>query len=260
MTAKAAQESRSLDELFDMAVSRPLGRGFARAVSSTPLTANHVSIMAGVCFAMPWPYPSLGGAWMTAFIILDCADGELARIKGGGGWRGRMIDGWSDVITAFATHLGMVLYLSRQQVDVVGFVPPFIGVFVLGCIAGASHSWNSGVLDAMKQSLKESSVDRERTKIVCDANGLVDRILWWSFQFYVSRLDYSRHADYGVFRRVQWVGPTHHSVLMVLSSCLVGIWPQAFYGYFLFSIVPMNLYLAAVLWHARRTQSGALVA
>jgi len=264
----AKGQGRSLDEFFDMVFCRPLGRSLAQRLARTRLTANHVSavagvfgVAAGVLYGMPWPFPSLGALAMLTFMVLDCTDGDLARLKGGGGWRGRMIDGYADAITAFSVHLGMVIAIFRADVPLFDYTLPFWGVFFIGCLAGASHMWNSGVVDRLKQALKEKSIDHDHAKRPSDAQGWFDRLLWWSFQFYVSRverIDNPMPSDYGLFRRAQWVGPTHHHLLLVVSGLLVGVWPAAYYGYFLFCAVPLNLYLLAVLWHGRRAQSAAV--
>lgn len=266
----AARPSLALDERFDIVVCRPIAKAIAARLAPTKVTANQVTVVAGfvgissgALFASPWPLPALGALSLIVYTVLDCADGELARLKGGGGWRGRMVDGWADLLTVFACHLGMVLYLIGHNVPLFELTVPVLGVWAIGLAAGGSHSWNSGVVDGLKQALKESSIDRQAFQPVCDAKGPVDWILWWSFRFYVTRIDRvesGRPSDYGLFRRAQWVGPTHHSVAMALSALCVGIWPQAYYGYFLLSIIPMNLYLAAVLRHGRRAQSGALAA
>src|SRR5689334_3327751 len=105
---------RDLDESFDALVCRPLGRLVARGFMRTTVTANQVSGMAAFCgaaagaaFSLPYPFPSYGGILLFTMMVLDCADGEVARQRGGGSWRGRVLDGLADLVTAASVHIGM---------------------------------------------------------------------------------------------------------------------------------------------------------
>src|SRR5438105_12052468 len=105
--ANGTLKLRSLDESFDAIVCRPLGRLIARGFMRTTVTANQVSGMAAFCgavagagFAFPWPFPLYGAIMLFTMMVLDCADGELARQGRGGGWRGRVLDGMADLVTA----------------------------------------------------------------------------------------------------------------------------------------------------------------
>ena len=90
--------SRSLkmlevEEVLDLILYRPLALVFVRFVYKTPLTPNGVTIMSflsglvsAYCFAqgtvsgLAW-----GGIWYAIANVLDCSDGQLARLQGSGG-------------------------------------------------------------------------------------------------------------------------------------------------------------------------------
>lgn len=257
--SRALAKGRSLDESFDALVCRPLGKRVALALLPSPITANEVTgtaalcgVASGVGFAMPWPGPFFGSLFLFVVMILDCADGELARLRGGGDWRGRLLDGLADFVTAFSVHLGMLLYLQRTGVTVYGYDLSPRMLFFIAFAAGASMAWRCGVVDDVKQRLKDNSIDRDLAPVDPNA-GPVDRFLYRLFQAYIGNIRrYSgrrRPGGYTCFRRAQVVGPTHHHLMMVIVGLLVTVSPMAYFAFFVLSI-PANLYLMTVLWMA----------
>jgi hypothetical protein len=252
---------RALDESFDAIVCRPLGKLVARGFLRTTVTANQVSLMSAFCgaaagclYALPWPLPGYGAILMFIMMVLDCADGEVARKRGGGTWRGRVLDGMADLVTAFSIHLGMLLYLERSGAQLYGRELSNVQLFFIGLSAGASMAWRCGVVDDIKQRLKVSSVDRELEDHSNDSKNAWDRFLFRLLQNYVRSIrryaGKKRPGGYACFRRAQVVGPTHHHLAMVLAGLLVQFSPMAYLGFWLLSIVPANLYLMMVLHFA----------
>lgn len=249
---------RSLDESFDALVCRPLGKLVASGFMRTTVSANQVSAMAAFCgmaagasFAFPWPLPGYGAILMFTMMVLDCADGEVARQRGGGGWRGRILDGMADLVTAVSIHLGMLFYINRMGATLYGYeLTPWTNFFI-ALIAGASFAWRSGVVDDIKQRLKEKSVDRELEEYADEPKNLWERFLFWTLTNYVKGIKkYSgkrRPGGYTCWRRAQLVGPTHQHLAMVLAGIAVGFVPQAYLLFFIISIVPANFYLLTVL-------------
>lgn len=248
----------SLDESFDAAVCRPLGKMVAQVFMRTTVTANQVSGMAALCgaaaglaYAAPWPFPAYGAVLMFTMMVLDCADGEVARQRGGGGWRGRILDGLADFVTAFAIHLGMLIHLARVGTQVYGYdLSPF-QLFLIALGAGVSMTWRCGVVDDVKQRLKAHSIDRELADHADEPITLWDKFLYWSLTSYVRGIRrYSgkrRPGGYICFRRSQVVGPTHHHLAMVVAGFLVQYSPMVYMCFFFISLVPANLYLLMVL-------------
>ena len=80
------------EELLDLAFYRPLAYAFVRAVYRTPITPNQVTLLslagglaAAWCFtAGVGPALAWGALWYALANILDCADGQLARLQGSG--------------------------------------------------------------------------------------------------------------------------------------------------------------------------------
>ena len=98
---ETSAKERDLDEPFDALVCRPLGKMVAKWAVRADVSANQMSGLAGLCGfgagcfrALAWPYPALGGLLLFLMTIFDCADGEIARLTGGGGWKGRLREKW----------------------------------------------------------------------------------------------------------------------------------------------------------------------
>ena len=89
---RATLKKTELEEPVDRLLHRPLAHAIVVSLYKTRLTSNHLSlasigtgILAGDCFA--WP-GTAGLAWGAIFIVVsnvfDCADGQLARMRGAG--------------------------------------------------------------------------------------------------------------------------------------------------------------------------------
>jgi len=264
---------RVMDETFDHWICRPMGRRLAQTLVGTRITADQVTgvaalfgTLAGVGFAFPWPGPAIGAGSLFLMMVLDCTDGEIARMRGGGSWRGRVLDGMADLATAFSVHLGMLLYLVRQQPLVRGYELNAWVLFFVALFAGASMAWNSAVVDGAKQRLRDRTVDRELGRYSHEPKTLWDRFLYWFLLHYVDRIDRAAapcHGSYTSYRVLQWTGPTHHHLGMVIAGLAVGAFPLAPLWYFLISLGPANLLVAGALALARMWTSsddGATIA
>ncbi len=110
------------EELLDLAFYRPLAYAFVRAVYRTPLTPNQVTMLslgfglgAAYCFAVGTAAALVWGAlWYALANILDCADGQLARLQGSGTPLGRLVDGVADYISSVAIFLGIGIGLEAS--------------------------------------------------------------------------------------------------------------------------------------------------
>ncbi len=253
-----------LDESFDAGFCRPLARPIARAASKTPLTPNQLTLIAtffgvlgGALFALPGLWPAVGAAIYLGMMVLDCADGELARLRGGGSWRGRVLDGIGDLTSATAIHVGMLVHLSLYPPDVMGTTLHPVVVFSIEVLVALSIVWSSMILDGVKQRLKPASIDRDVASYRAEVKGPVDRFLYWFLVNYVVKIDRAgggeKYASYPLFRMVQWVGPTHHNLWAVIAGLAMPFLPHAYFAYFAFAIVPANLFLLLALRRARST-------
>ena len=109
----------SSDEWVDRFCCRPLASPLVWLFAKTPMSPNHVTalagmagVAAGVCIACGAFVP--GALFTFLFMVLDCGDGQLARLRGGGSPLGRVIDGLGDYAAALSIHVGLMVYFWRR--------------------------------------------------------------------------------------------------------------------------------------------------
>jgi phosphatidylglycerophosphate synthase len=141
-----------LDEPADRWFSRPLARGVVSVLARTPLTPNQVTLvgtLVGIAsgVALGLRDGVLFAVLTGVFLVLDCCDGQLARLRGGGGgFLGRAVDGIGDYFTAIAIHIGLACWLGVRE----GW--PIALAWTVA--AGASMAWGAGLLDRYKRRFK----------------------------------------------------------------------------------------------------------
>jgi phosphatidylglycerophosphate synthase len=129
----AAQKSHLNAPAYSRWVNRPLGRRIAAAAYLRGLTPNQVTgISAAFTFAgivalmvLP-PSPVLGLAVSLALVAgyaFDSADGQLARLRGGGSALGEWLDHVVDSVKNIAVHLAVAVSWFRVPPDVGGAAP-----------------------------------------------------------------------------------------------------------------------------------------
>jgi phosphatidylglycerophosphate synthase len=112
---KKSLKMREVEEIFDLYIYRPLAFLIVRAVYKTKITPNNITFIAilmgltaGYFYSLGKPvYFKAGALFYLAFNILDCSDGQLARLKKNGNHIGRLIDGIGDYIATLAVYIGI---------------------------------------------------------------------------------------------------------------------------------------------------------
>jgi phosphatidylglycerophosphate synthase len=108
------------EEFLDLIFYRPLAFVFVKAIYRLPITPNQVTVLSMISgFVAAW-YFSLGtsssvmaGAiWYAVANVLDCSDGQLARLQQSGTFLGRVIDGVADYFSSTAIFIGLGLGLA----------------------------------------------------------------------------------------------------------------------------------------------------
>ncbi|OZM70339.1 CDP-alcohol phosphatidyltransferase [Amycolatopsis antarctica] len=108
-------------------VNRPLGRRAAAAAFVLGGTANQVTVLSGlvslasilalVLLPPVWWCGLLAGTGLVLGYVLDSADGQLARLRGGGSLSGEWLDHVVDAARMPAVHLGVLIGLYRFHED-----------------------------------------------------------------------------------------------------------------------------------------------
>lgn len=103
------------EELFDLVFYRPAAYLLVKAVYRTPITPNQVTLLSlASALVASWLFAlgsldalAAAAGWYAASNILDCADGQLARLQKSGTPHGRIVDGVADYVGTVAIFLGI---------------------------------------------------------------------------------------------------------------------------------------------------------
>jgi phosphatidylglycerophosphate synthase len=105
----------AVEEYIDLFLYRPLAFLLVKSVYRTKITPDHLTysaliagVAAGIFYSLGTRDTSLVAACLYFFfIVLDCSDGQLARLKGNGTPVGRILDGIADYTAAIAVYVGI---------------------------------------------------------------------------------------------------------------------------------------------------------
>ncbi|MBI3765873.1 MAG: CDP-alcohol phosphatidyltransferase family protein, partial [Ignavibacteriales bacterium] len=108
------------EEVFDLLFYRPVAFILVKMIYRLPITPNQVtgfSLVAGLIAALFFSMSTaaaivMGALWYALANILDCADGQLARLQHSGTLLGRVVDGVIDYISSVAIFLGIGIGLA----------------------------------------------------------------------------------------------------------------------------------------------------
>lgn len=151
----ASLKAREVEETIDVYVHRPVAYVLAKALYPTPIspdTVTALSILAGIASAasllVKFPHHlQASGLLLFLSAVLDCADGQLARMRKTSSLFGRMLDGTADLITVGAVAPAS-LWVMWNQLD----APLWIKgtVIAVTCIAVVTTSFHTTMYDHYK--------------------------------------------------------------------------------------------------------------
>ncbi|MGP3990392.1 CDP-alcohol phosphatidyltransferase family protein [Streptomyces sp. 3N207] len=120
---RAAQKTAKGVSLYSRYVNRPLGRLFAAAAHRAGLSPNQVTLASAVCsfagvaaVALVRPSWTLGLCVYAVLVVgfaLDSADGQLARLRGGGSPAGEWLDHVVDCAKITGLHSAVLISFHR---------------------------------------------------------------------------------------------------------------------------------------------------
>jgi len=109
-----------VEEIFDIFFYRPAAFLLVKAIYNTRIAPNHLTltaiamgIISGFFFALGDPVT--GAFFFLVFNILDCSDGQLARLKRNGTPMGKIIDGLADYTATTAVFIGIAIGFADRQ-------------------------------------------------------------------------------------------------------------------------------------------------
>lgn len=159
---KSTLKLLEVEEVLDLIFYRPLAFVFVKSILRTNLTPNHLtllSILFGILCGI-----FLGFATHKAYIfaavsliiydVLDCSDGQLARLKKNGTYLGRILDGFGDYIVSIAAYLGIGFGFANHSQN------PFLW-WIVTIGAGASNAIHSSLLDYYRNRFLDYALGRK---------------------------------------------------------------------------------------------------
>jgi phosphatidylglycerophosphate synthase len=145
------------EEIFDLLIYRPVAFLFVKATYNTNITPNQVSsaamlfgVISGVLFGYgSYNYLIAGGILYFTCNVLDCADGQIARLKKNGTKTGRIIDGFIDYVVSTAVFIGIGIGLSI-------FTDNLLYTWMLTVLAGISSAVQAFCFDLYRNKFLEN--------------------------------------------------------------------------------------------------------
>jgi len=116
------RKSVELDGVIAYYVMRPIARVFTKALLNTSVSPNQATLSALACGIAAAIFAGLGGATYVAVAgllywtggVLDCIDGELARMRQQSSKMGEWLDSMVDEFSTIALMIGLGVGLSRD--------------------------------------------------------------------------------------------------------------------------------------------------
>ena len=151
LSFRATIKPVEVEELIDLFVHRPLAHLIARAAYPTAITPDQltlcsmfVGIAAGWCtwssLARGSAYLAVGGVLLIASAVVDCSDGQLARMRQSSSRFGRMLDGLVDAIVQAAVVPAVVAHLYFEHRTHPAEALFWVGVGLVAAVTGALHT------------------------------------------------------------------------------------------------------------------------
>jgi hypothetical protein len=137
-----------IEEPIDVWVHRPLAYLLALGLYPTPVSPNAVTFFSILCGlaaggAMVLQFPHhmmMAGLFIFLSAVVDCADGQLARMRRTSSPFGRMLDGAADAIVSAVIVAGGAVVVLRQHASSIVEMGVFGLLVVLTAVTGSFHT------------------------------------------------------------------------------------------------------------------------
>jgi phosphatidylglycerophosphate synthase len=294
LNTRATFKPRDVEEPIDFWLNRPLASILVKGLAPLPISPNQVTVLSGLVGLLsgvviatspidnPWQVP-LGGAVLYLSILLDCADGQLARLRGESSMVGRFLDGVVDVVSIGGAYVGFAIFLYRAGwnfwlINAVGWSS---GYAMKVHVHGYDHAKNlflantrpaaerARAMPTVEEILRESEVLQAKG----DAFGA--RVLRGFATFTNSQRQGWQVGRIGIgmqgsqddreralyrdrFARTMqlwtWDGLGLHLVLFVIAAGITPYFQGAIFVVWVFFLVPQNAFTAYIVWKEKRIE------
>jgi hypothetical protein len=189
-----------VEEVFDLYFYRPLAFFFVKAIYRTSITPNQltvVSMIIGVIGGALYGAGTAGatllaGVLIILYDVLDCSDGQLARLKQNGTRIGRILDGFADYIVNIVIYLGIGIGFASHADYPVAW-------WLLTIAAGISNTVHAMFVDFYRNRFLDvvlervnlfdedlESFRREYEELKASKGSLFERVVIWMYLRYSS--------------------------------------------------------------------------
>jgi hypothetical protein len=161
---KDSLKMAEVEEVIDLVLYRPLAFLLVKSIYRTRITPDNLTFaaiimgFAGGCFyALGLHFSCIIGAlFYLLFNILDCSDGQLARLKKNGTSVGRLVDGIADYLATIAVYIGIAIGYSNSPEQ-----PSFM--LILLALAGLSTIIQESLVDYYRTRYLDIVLNRNNT-------------------------------------------------------------------------------------------------
>jgi hypothetical protein len=145
---KSSLKRIEVEEAFDLYFYRPLAFLLVKGIYNTNITPNQLTVISmvfGVLGGFSYSFGNhnaymVGAVLYLLYNVVDCSDGQLARMKKNGTTVGRILDGVADYVVSIALYLGIGFGFASNSSN------PLL-MWVITAAAGLSNAFQSGLLD-----------------------------------------------------------------------------------------------------------------
>jgi phosphatidylglycerophosphate synthase len=271
---KESLKTVEAEEVFDLLIFRPIAFLFVKITYPLDfLTPNLVSVMAmsigilgGIMFGFGDYRHLLIGGWLYfSCNVLDCADGQIARLKKNGTMVGRVVDGFVDYTVSIAVFIGVGMGLwsavKSGEVLLYGNVFGFnqqAYVWIIAIVAGLSSAIQAFLFDlyrnkfleivygkfsSLEEEMKDYQKELERIELEPEKAGFMDSILINIYLKY-TRLQLRFHKEEPAGKVTAKPNP---KVYFLQNKLLLRLWS------FIGSTTHITLCIACAFWGSMET-------
>ena len=280
---KKSLKMLEVEEILDLIIFRPPAFLLVKLIYQTSITPNQitwVSLFFGVFGAFLITFGTASAYTLAAicfiiYNILDCSDGQLARLQNSGTLTGRIVDGFADYIVAITSYLAIGVGYASNTND------PFF-YWTLTVLAGFSNALHSFALDYYRNQFLDYALDRksilgedleqfetEYKRFITVKKWSLDRLLIWIYLKY-SRIQISLSSKqdqsqtriydpkdyYNKNKRMihlwTYIGPTTELTFMIVCA-FINRW-----DIFLWGMVTLGTIYTLILYIIQKSVNASL--
>jgi phosphatidylglycerophosphate synthase len=280
---KKSLKMLEVEEILDLIIFRPPAFLLVKLIYKTSITPNQItwiSLFFGVFGAFLIALGTATGYFIAGicFIIynvLDCSDGQLARLQNSGTVTGRIVDGTADYIVAVTSYLAIGIGYASNSDDPILY-------WSLTVLAGFTNALHSLALDYYRNQFLDYALDRksilgeeldlfeaEYEKFIESNKWSLDRFLIWIYlkysriqikisskqvenqkRVYDSKDYYTKNKQ--LIHLWTYIGPTTELTFMIICA-LINRW-----DIFLWGMVTIGNIYALILYIMQKSVNASL--